>query len=280
MIKNLIKKLFPYLIKVKRSHEEITLIFNMELERTYKERASKHKNSFVKYGQLGFSQSDEDGITKEIIRRLKINNGTFAEFGVGTGVENNTLLLLAMGWNGFWVGGENLGFNVEHSNRLSFQKAWVTKDNIVDLFNNGLKMLGKIQTDVISIDLDGNDYFFCNELLKNGALPSLFIVEYNARFAPPIRFSIDYNESHEWLLDDYYGASLQSFVDLFDKYKYSLICCNAATGVNAFFIKNDDLYLFPEVPADISDIYTEPFFINHSGFLMQKSIKTFEKLIS
>ena len=90
------------------------------------------------------------------------------------------------------------------------------------------------EVDLVSVDLDGNDLIFCKELLEGGLDPRLFIVEYNARFAPPIRFSIDYDEDHEWSLDDYYGASLQSLVDLFSEHDYSLICCNAATGVNAF----------------------------------------------
>ena len=76
MIKKLLKKFFPYLVKLKRSFEEITLIFNMELENIYKERAAVHKNPFVLYGETGFSQSDEDGLTKEIIKRLGIVNKT------------------------------------------------------------------------------------------------------------------------------------------------------------------------------------------------------------
>lgn len=279
MFKRLLKKFAPYLIKVKRSHEEITLMFNMELEKTYKERAERHPNPLTRYGQLGFSQSDEDGLIKEFMKRLEIKNGNFAEFGVGTGIENNTLVLLAMGYHGIWFGGEDLDFEVASSSRLTFKKCWITKDNIVKIYQKGIEECGFSKIDLVSLDLDGNDLIFCEKLLDAGVDPSLFIVEYNARFAPPIKFCMDYDESHVWKLDDYYGASLQSFVDLFSKYDYSLICCNAATGVNAFFVKNKDLFLFPEVPDDIEDIYTSPFFILHSGFLMPKSLKTFESII-
>lgn len=44
-----------------------------------------------------YSQSDEDGITLAIVRRLDIARGVFAELGVGDGVENNTLVFLALG---------------------------------------------------------------------------------------------------------------------------------------------------------------------------------------
>jgi hypothetical protein len=33
-----------------------------------------------------------------------------AEFGVSDGMENSTLVLAALGWSGFWVGGEQLKF--------------------------------------------------------------------------------------------------------------------------------------------------------------------------
>ena len=35
------------------------------------------------YGKKGFSQTDEDGITLEIIKRMGIKKGIFAEFGAG-----------------------------------------------------------------------------------------------------------------------------------------------------------------------------------------------------
>jgi hypothetical protein len=44
----------------------------------------------------------------EILRRIGVSNGTFAEFGVGNGLKNKTLVLTALGWSGFWVGGEHL----------------------------------------------------------------------------------------------------------------------------------------------------------------------------
>ena len=57
------------------------------------------KNPFNKYGKKIFSQTDEDGITIEIIKRMNcLNNGNFIEFGVGDGTENNTLILKSLGW--------------------------------------------------------------------------------------------------------------------------------------------------------------------------------------
>jgi hypothetical protein len=69
------------------------------------------RNPLNKCGRKVFSQSDEDGITCEIIKRIGIERGVFAEFGIGNGLENNTIVLASLGWKGFWVGAERLAYN-------------------------------------------------------------------------------------------------------------------------------------------------------------------------
>ena len=83
-----------------------------------------HANPLNKFGKKCFSQTDEDGITIEILRRINcLNNGTYAEYGVGDGTENNTLILAALGWRGFWVGGETLKPNINEGRGSKFQYA-------------------------------------------------------------------------------------------------------------------------------------------------------------
>ena len=57
------------------------------------------------FGYKVFSQSDEDGIISEIFRRIGIKNKIFVEFGVGDGLENNSLSLLYDDWSGLWIEG-------------------------------------------------------------------------------------------------------------------------------------------------------------------------------
>tara|TARA_B110000259_G_scaffold8037_1_gene8771 strand:+ start:3801 stop:4562 length:762 start_codon:yes stop_codon:yes gene_type:complete len=251
----------------------------MHLSEQMSKRQANHPNSFTKFGKKCFSQADEDGLTIEIIKRLNLDLGTFAEFGVGDGMENNSLILLALGWNGFWVGGEDLVIDISEANRLHYQKAWITNENCCDLYRQGLKYHEIDNVNVLMLDLDGNDLFFCESLLADGASPELFIVEYNAKFPPPVRFSIDYDPKNIWEFNDYQGASLMSFVDLFAKYGYSLICCNAASGANAFFVKDSYKELFPEVPAKIEQIYTPPYFHLFANFGHPPSVKTIQCVI-
>jgi hypothetical protein len=254
--------------------------FIFDIKNTIKIRQLNHPNLFCRYGAKTFSQSDEDGLTLEIIRRLEIKDGTYCEYGVGNGAENNTLILAALGWRGFWVGGEDLAFSWKQARKFFFIKEWVTADNIEALHKQGQEHLKVDKFDIASLDFDGNDLHFVRKLLAAGLLPRLFIVEYNSKFIPPVRFTIEYDAKHNWQGDDYYGASLQSFADLFDEFGYQCIVCNAATGNNAFFVKKEDAIKFPEVPKELSLIYSEPhmYVLPHLGH--KPSMRVIENIIN
>jgi len=243
------------------------------------ELQNSHPNPLNKFGKKCFSQTDEDGLTLEIIKRLKIKgNGIFAEFGVGNGLENNTLILAALGWHGFWVGGEDLAIKIEPTKNFTYIKSWITLDNIIELAQSGLNHLGVDNVDVASLDLDGNDIHFVQKLLESGVTPKLFIVEYNGKFPPPVKFKITYDPNHRWVGDDYFGASLASFVELFAKHNYKLVCCNTHTGANAFFVHSDYAASFKDVPADIQNIYVAPRYHLHIKYGHRPSVRVVEEV--
>jgi hypothetical protein len=241
---------------------------------------SAAKNPLNRFGAKYFSQTDEDGITLEILKRLGIKAGVFAEIGVGNGLENNTLILLAGGWRGFWIGVEDLCFDHRiNPKRLAFVKGRVTSDNVVQLMQQGLENITANELDVLSLDVDGNDYYFARELLKAGIFPKLFIIEYNAKFPPPIKWSIKYDADHAWDGTDYCGASLALFAELLTEMSYSLVCCNAATGVNAFFVRNEYLSRFADVPKNIEDIFVGCRYQLYQRWGHPPSPKTIERIL-
>src|ERR1700693_2389746 len=71
----------------------------LELPRNSDERR------LLRFGYRVYSQSDEDGILHEIVRRIGAGSRTFVEIGTGDGLENNTLFLLTQGWRGLWIEG-------------------------------------------------------------------------------------------------------------------------------------------------------------------------------
>jgi hypothetical protein len=241
---------------------------------------SAAKNPLNRFGAKYFSQTDEDGITLEIVRRLGIKVGTFVELGVGNGLENNTLILLANGWRGFWIGGQDLDFNHKlNPKRFAFFKAWVSLENVVHLMQQGFGNIATNELDVLSLDLDGNDYYFAQEILKAGFLPKLFILEYNAKFPPPINWTIKYDANHSWDSTDYQGASLALFSELLTEFSYTLVCCNGATGVNAFFVRDEYLSHFADVPKNIEDIFVGCRYQLYQRWGHPPSPKTVERML-
>jgi len=262
------------------SSRHLAALNDLLLRIEYRQLIETLPNPFVRYGFKVFSQTDEDGLTLEIAKRLDIEKGVFAELGVGDGSENNTLVLLAFGWTGVWVGGEDLRVEPpQQSARLAFRKTWVTRDNVVATVRSGLGQIGKVEADVLSLDLDGNDLYLAEELLKSGVTPSLFIVEYNGKFPPPIRWSIDYDPEHRYDGSDYFGASLAAFNDLFAQYGYFLVCCNAHSGANAFFVRRDFRDRFSEVPDDLAASYCAPRYYMPAAYGYPASDKTILQLI-
>jgi len=132
--------------------------------------------------------------------------------------------------------------------------------------------------DVVSMDLDGNDIYFTEQILGLGIRPQLFIVEYNAKFIPPVKFKMDYNPDFQWNGTDWFGASLASYTDLFARNGYQLVCCNSHTGANAFYVRNDWMAVFGDVPTDIRDIYAGPRYHQMSWFGHRPSFEVIETL--
>jgi len=260
--------------------DELRNVSDLLLEQQAAGFREAHPNPLVRFGRKCYSQADEDGITLEILRRMGLlGDGTYAEIGVGNGTENNTLILALLGWRGFWIGDRDLVFDYRPSARFRYYKEWVTRENVVETVNKGLSSLGAAKLDVISIDVDGNDYYLAEQLLVRDIRPKLFVIEYNAKFPPPISFKIAYDPHHVWLRDDYMGASLASLDSLLAKFGYRLVCCNAQTGSNAFFVQEEFGGQFSDVPTNIDRIYVPPRYRMYHRYGHKVSPKLLEQLL-
>jgi hypothetical protein len=197
--------------------------------------------SLIPFGHQVYSQSDEDGIIREIFRRIGATNRIFVEFGVGTGLENNTLALLFEGWSGLWIEGsaEHVRRMRKHlprilaDGRLRLIEARITRDNIDGLIASAIRT-GEI--DLLSIDLDGNDYHVFRAI--RCVRPRVLVIEYNARFPPSVDFCMPYDDNHVWDRTDRFGASLTFLETGLAESGYRLVGCNL-TGANAFFVRED-----------------------------------------
>ena len=60
-----------------------------------------------------------------------MKKGKFIELGVGNSLQNNTLNLLSKGWDGLWIGAEDIAF--KEGRRLRFLKKCITRENILEI---------------------------------------------------------------------------------------------------------------------------------------------------
>ena len=195
------------------------------------------------YGYRVHSQTDEDGILREIFRRIGDGNRTFVELGASDGIENNTRFLLDQGWRGGWVEGSarkaeaarKIFANAVVQKRLAVAQAFLTVKNVDETVKRVAPVGGR-ELDLLSIDLDGNDYYLL-EAIKC-VTPRVIVAEYNAKWPADVAWTIEYNEAHTWDGTDYFGASLKAFETLLGLRGYKLVGCNLS-GTNAFFVRED-----------------------------------------
>ncbi len=129
--------------------------------------------------------------------------------------------------------------------RLQAQLAFIDRDNVNALI--GRYYTGEI--DLISIDVDGNDIYLLEAL--NVVNPRVIVIEYNAKFPPPLSIAQAYNATHRWRGGDYVGASLAAITKIAERKGYALVGCGVM-GVNAFFVRQDllDDKFFPPYTAE------------------------------
>jgi hypothetical protein len=203
------------------------------------------------YERRVYSQNGEDGILEEILRRVGALRKYFVEFGVETGEQCNCArLVLEEGWNGLFIEGfppyfEQLRERYRCRPGVHCLQAYVGSANIEQLLRGqGVP----IDLDVLSIDIDGNDYWVWAAIDR--WRPRVVVIEYNASHPPGKKWVMQENPEHRWDGTTYYGASLTSLTALGRQKGYTLVATNSS-GVNAFFVRDDlataDRFLDPAV---------------------------------
>ena len=221
----------------------------------WRELAEKSRNPLLLPVKSFFSQSDEDGIIQRIFERIGLEKGKYVELGVGDGLENNTLFLHLKGWDGLWFGGQKLNVpkNFQLKSNLEFNRLWIDMTSLQEVVIPKIHAFGEI--DLLSLDLDGNDFYFAKQILESGIRPKVWVQEYNGNLSSDILWIQEYNPNHRWNVDSYFGASLMAYNDLFSSFGYKLVACNLL-GINAFFVRKDFVDQFKDIPQELDDLFS------------------------
>lgn len=214
------------------------------------------------YAKNIYSQFGEDGIIQRIFRILPhIENRWCVEFGAWDGINysNTHNLINNWGWYGVLIEANKSRFN---QLRITYNK----NKNVCCINKfvgfSGRNKLDKIlqktnlpkDFDLLSIDIDGNDYYVWESM--KFFRPKLVIIEFN----PTIPHDVDFRQSKDFNVLQ--GSSLLSLIKLAKKRDYSLI---ATTDANAFFVDNKYYQKFriknnsPEILHDNKKYLTKTF---------------------
>lgn len=196
-----------------------------------------------------FSQWGDDGIIQYLISKIEIPNKIFIEFGVEDYRESNTrFLLINNKWSGLVIDGSRS--NIDYIKRdvvswacdLHAINAFITKENINELIKGFLNKGYSSEIGILSIDIDGNDYWIWKEI--NVINPVIIIIEYNSAYGSDYAWTIPYKSDFYRVDEDktfqYWGASLKALCHLGNEKGYLFIGCNS-NGNNAYFIRKDKL---------------------------------------
>jgi hypothetical protein len=200
------------------------------------------QNDLDRFESSTFSQNGEDGVIARIFDVIGTTNRYFVEFGTGAdGSERNTRLLEQRGWVGLLMDA------CAYANHPELRRENITAENINELF---AKYSVPQEFDLLSIDIDGNDYWVWNALDPRYR-PRVLITEYNAFVPPNESRAIRYDPEFRWRGTDYFGASLLALARLSERKGYSLVYCDRR-GINAFFLRED---IAPANKRSVRELY-------------------------
>jgi len=190
-------------------------------------------NPLSNYKKNIVSQWGEDGIIEELLKRIGISGtGTCVEFGAWDGrhMSNTYNLWYNKGWSAILIEGDEKRFRelekaVKKHPKVTPYLAFVEEVGVNSL-DSILSRLNSTTIDLLSIDIDGDDYYILKSL---SIRPKILILEYNPTIPPHL--SVISSKG------TYFGSSAKAIVELGREKGYSLA---TITETNCIFVTNED----------------------------------------
>ncbi|MBK7130086.1 MAG: hypothetical protein IPH66_12080 [Crocinitomicaceae bacterium] len=256
-IKDFLKRKF-YIFKVRDRFSASVQIHQRKLFLEYRKAAQENKLPALKdTGFRVFSQFEEDGKILFILSLLGMPQKTFLEIGSDDGINSNCAnLAFNFGYHGLFLDGNEKAikrgreFYAKYPHPYmyapKFTCAKVTAENINQLVTDA-GLSGEI--DIMSIDIDGNDYWIWNAL--NVVKPTVVIIETHVEFGMRnIVVPYDPNYFYPGKHPVYHGASPVAMIKLAQMKGYRLVGANDL-GFNFIFVRQGILESeLPEVSVE------------------------------
>jgi hypothetical protein len=173
------------------------------------------------------SQCGEDGVLRRIYEVIGVTNRYYVEFGAWDGqyLSNTANLRINDGWSGLLMEGS------DRADDELVQREFITAENVNSLF---AKYDVPESFDLLSIDIDGNDYWVWRAI--EGYRPRVVLMEYNLFFGLDEALTMPYDASHTWDgTTPCHGASIAALQKLGLEKGYTLVHAES-WAPNAFFV--------------------------------------------
>jgi hypothetical protein len=207
-----------------------------------------------------YSQWGEDGILDFLCDAVDLDRPKVLELGCGDWRECNSRFLAEYRSAGVTMvdGRADLVKSVRAlpafvRTTLDPRSEWITPDSVGDLVGSARKLHGRL--DIVSLDIDGNDYWVASRIDYTGV--RIVVFEYQPIFGAeravsvPRQDDFDRTSAHySWL---YYGASLRAFIDLMQARGFTFAGSNRS-GNNAFFVADEFVDRLKLPLPDVEDL--------------------------
>jgi len=190
-----------------------------------------------------YAQQNEECYIEFILSNIPSVKKHLVEFGAWDGfhLSNTRYFIENHGFTHLLIDGDNHG-------NSEVKEHFITAENCVDLLE---KYETPTRFDLFVIDIDGNDLYVLEKILKHGFMPQLIVAEFNPIFLPTESKTIAYNPHHTWNSDDYYGFSFAAGVKMAKKYGY--VCVFQENSLNMYFVKSDFVPIEPLIEYQIKN---------------------------
>jgi Methyltransferase FkbM domain len=214
-----------------------------------KDRRNPASTFLMKFARNVTSQNGEDGIIEKLLELIGATNEWVVEIGAWDGkhLSNSWNLINRKSWHGVLVEGSAqrcalLQKTYAALPHVTVRNAYVGFDAATPTSIDRILAETAIPRDfdVLSIDIDGNDYHVWQTLTDYR--PRVVIIEYNPTAPNDVVFVQDADETLNQ------GCSLAALIGLGKRKGYELVC---ATVCNGIFVRAED---FPKVGIAENDI--------------------------
>lgn len=188
-----------------------------------------------------YSQFGEDGMVETLFNLIGVKSKKCIEFGAWDGIylSNTANLFTNHGWEAVLIECDREKFKELIKNVSCYKCSCICEAvGINDQSLENILTKNKVdfsEIDLLSIDIDGNDYYVFESLEK--LKPRVVICEYNSTIPSSCDVFAPYKDSVQGVG---FGASVGALNRIAKQKGYTLV---GLTDVNAFFIRNDEILL-------------------------------------